>query len=134
MNTDGPRVGKLFVFSVTGQAEVVVVVCFDQLGPTGPSMGIMTIEAEDPCIEMTALLKVEPLLMMGFKMGLRISPDSRFKLVVVGQEVSYFIGSVVLVIPWEFTRRIWTRTLLQPSSTRGRYYGSLHNSFEKISP
>jgi hypothetical protein len=102
MDPDGPRVGKLFVLPVTGQAEVVVVIGFNQLGSAGPSMRIMTIEAEDPCIEMSALLKVEPLLVMGFGMGLRISPDSRFKLVVVGQEISYFIRSVVLVIPWEF--------------------------------
>jgi hypothetical protein len=66
MDTDGPGVGKLFVLSVTGQAEVVVVIGFDQLGSTRPSMRVMTIEAEDPCIEMTALLKVKPLLVMGF--------------------------------------------------------------------
>jgi hypothetical protein len=66
MNPDGPGIGKLFIFAVAGEAEVVVVIGLGQLGSTGPSMGIMTIKAEDPCIKMTALLKVEPLLMMGF--------------------------------------------------------------------
>jgi hypothetical protein len=84
MDPDGPRVGKLLVFTMTRQAKVVVVIGLGQLGPTGPSMGIMTIETEDPCIKMAALLKVEPLLMMGFRMGLRISPDSGLKLVIVG--------------------------------------------------
>ncbi len=85
MDPDGPGIGKLVVFAMAGEAEVVVVVGFDQLGSTRPSMGIMTIEAKDPRIEMTTLLKVEPLLMMGFGMGLGISPDSRLKLVIVGQ-------------------------------------------------
>jgi hypothetical protein len=51
-------------------------------------MGIVAIEAEDPCVEMLALLKVKPLLMMGFRMGLGISPDSGLKLIVVGQGFS----------------------------------------------
>jgi hypothetical protein len=85
MDPDGPGIGKPFVFAMAGEAEVVVVVGFDQLGSTGPSMGIMTIKAEDPRIEMTTLLKVEPLLMMGFGMGLGISPDARLKLVIAGQ-------------------------------------------------
>src|SRR4030042_2070208 len=84
MDPDGPGSGKLFVFAVAGEAEIIVVIGFGQLGSTGPSMGDMTIKAEDPRIEMTTLLKVEPLLMMGFRMGLRISPDSRLKLVIVG--------------------------------------------------
>jgi len=102
MDPDGPGIGKLFVLSMAGKTKIVVVIGFDQLGSTGSSMGIMTIEAEDPCIKMTALLKVEPLLVMGFRMGLRISPDSGFKLIIVGQGVSYSIRSVVLVIPWKF--------------------------------
>jgi hypothetical protein len=84
MDPDGPSIGKLFVFAMAGKTEVVIMIGFGQLGSTGPSMWIMTIKAEDPCIEMTALLKVEPLLVMGFRMGLRISPDSRLKLVIVG--------------------------------------------------
>jgi hypothetical protein len=84
MDPDSPRTSKLFVFAVAGEAEVVVVIGLGQLGSAGPSMGIMTIEAQDPCIEMTALLKVEPLLMVGFGMGLRISPDSGLKLIIVG--------------------------------------------------
>jgi hypothetical protein len=84
MDPDGPSIGKLLVFAVAGEAKVVIVIGLRQLGSTGPSMGIMTIKTEDPCVKMTALLKVEPLLMMGFRMGLRISPDSGFKLVIVG--------------------------------------------------
>jgi hypothetical protein len=84
MDPDGPRIGKLFVFAMAGEAESIIIVCFDQLGSTGSSMGIMAIKAEDPRIKMATLLKVEPLLMMGFRMGFRISPDSRLKLVIVG--------------------------------------------------
>jgi hypothetical protein len=56
---------------------------------------------------MTALLKVEPLLVMGFRMGLGISPDSGLKPIVIGQGLSYFIRLVVFVIPWEFKRSVW---------------------------
>ena len=84
MDPDGPRVGKLFVFAMTGEAEIVVVIGFDQLGATWPPMWIMTIKAENACKKMSTLLKVEPLLMMGFRMGLGVSPDSRLKLVIVG--------------------------------------------------
>ena len=106
MDPDGPSIGKLFVFAMAGEAEIVVVICFGQLGSTGPSMGNMTIKAEDPGIEMSTLLKVEPLLMMRFRMGLRISPDSRLKLVRVGQGFSYFIRFIIFVIPWVFKRPI----------------------------
>ena len=88
VDPDGPGVGKLFVFAMAGEAEIVIVISFGQLGSTGPSMGIMTIKAEDPGIKMATLLEVEPLLMMGFGMGLRISPDPGLKLVVVGEGVS----------------------------------------------
>jgi len=64
-------------------------------------MRIMAVKAEDSSIEVTTFLKVEPLLVMGFRMGLRISPDSRLKLIIVGQGLSNFIGFVVSVIPWE---------------------------------
>jgi hypothetical protein len=84
MDPDDPGIGKPFVFPMTGKAEGIVVIGFGQLGSTGPSMGVVTIEAENLCIEMPTLLKVQPLLMMGFRMGLRISPDSRLKLVIVG--------------------------------------------------
>jgi hypothetical protein len=85
MDPDGPGVGKLVVFAMAGEAEVIVVICLGQLGSTGPSMWIMAIKAQDPGIEVTTLLEIEPLLMMGFGMGLRISPDSRLKLVIAGQ-------------------------------------------------
>ena len=84
MDPDGPGIGKPFVFPVTRKAKGIVVIGLGQLGSTGPSMGVVTIEAENLCIEMPALSKVQPLLVMGFGMGLRISPDSRLKLVIVG--------------------------------------------------
>jgi len=84
MDPDGPRIGKFFVFAMAGKTEGIIMIRFSQLGSTGPSMWIMTIEAENPCVKMPAPLKVEPLLMMGFRMGLGISPDSRLKLVIVG--------------------------------------------------
>jgi hypothetical protein len=46
---------------------------------------------------MAALQVIEPLLVMGLGMGLRISPDSRFELIIVGQGLSKFIGFVVLL-------------------------------------
>jgi hypothetical protein len=84
VDPDGPSIGKLLILSVTGEAEVVVVISFGQLGPAGPSMGIVAIKAEDLGIEMTALLKVKPLLVVGLRMGLWISPESGLKLVIVG--------------------------------------------------
>ncbi len=66
MDLDGPGVGKPLVFAVTRKAEVVIVICLSQLGSTGTPMGIMAVKAEDPGIEMATLLKIEPLLMMGF--------------------------------------------------------------------
>jgi len=88
MDADRPGIGKFFVLAVAGKAEVVVVVCFRQLGPAGPSMGVVAVKAVDPGIEMAALLKVEPLLMVGLRVGLGISPDAGFELVIVGQGFS----------------------------------------------
>ena len=99
MDPDGPGIGKFFVFAMAGETEVVVVICFGQLGSTRPSVGIMTIEAENPRIKMTTFLKVEPLLMLRFRMSSRISPDSRLKLIVVGQGLPQFIRFVIPVIP-----------------------------------
>ncbi len=107
MDTDGPGVGKLLIFAVTGEAECIIIVCLDQLGPAGSAMGVVAIEAENPCIEMAALLKVEPLLMLRFRMGLRITPDSGPELVIFGQGVPYFIGLVVLVVPRKLKRPVW---------------------------
>jgi hypothetical protein len=84
MDPDGPRVGKLLVFAMTGETKIVVVIGLGQLGWTWPSMRIVTIEAQDPGIEMTTFLKVEPLLVVGFRMRLWISPASGFKLVIIG--------------------------------------------------
>jgi hypothetical protein len=102
MDPDGPRIGKLFVFAMAGKAESIIIVCFDQLGSTGPSVGIMTIKTEDSRKEMPTLLKVEPLLMLGFRMGSWISPDSRLKLVIVGEGLPNFIRFIVFVIPRVF--------------------------------
>lgn len=66
MDPDGPGIGKLVIFTMAGKTEVIVVIRLGQLGSTRPSMGIVAIEAEDPGIEMTTLLKIEPLLVMGF--------------------------------------------------------------------
>ncbi len=84
VDPNGPSICKLFIFSVAGETEVVVVISFGQLGSAGSSMGIVTIKAENPGIEMTTLLKVGPLLVVGLGMGLRISPESRLKLIIVG--------------------------------------------------
>ena len=88
MNSDGPRVCKSLVFAVARETERIVMVSFDELGSTRASVRIMTIKAENPGVRMATLLKVEPLLMMGFRMGLRISPDSGLKLVIVGEGFS----------------------------------------------
>ena len=84
MDTDGPGGGKLLILAVAGEAECVIIVCLHQLGSAGPSMGVVTIEAENPCVEMAALLKVKPLLMLRFRVSLRISPDAGLKLVIIG--------------------------------------------------
>jgi hypothetical protein len=107
MDPDSPCIGKFFIFAMTGEAKVVVVVCFDQLRATGPPMGIVAIKAVDPCKKMSALLKVEPLLMMGFRMDLWVSPDSRLKLVIIGQGFPNFIRFVVFVVPGVFEDTVW---------------------------
>ena len=102
MDPDDIGVSKLPVFAMAGKTEIVVVISFGQLGSTGSSMGIVAIKAEDTRIEMPTSLKVEPLLVMGFGVGLWISPDSRLKLVIVGQGLSDLIRFVIFVIPWVF--------------------------------
>ena len=84
MNSDGPWVCEFLVFAVARETERIVMVGLDKLGSARPTMGIVTIKTVNPGIEMAALLKIEPLLMLGFGMGLRISPGSRFKLVIIG--------------------------------------------------
>ncbi len=85
MDPDNIRSGELFVLAVAGEAEVIVVIGFGQLRSTGASVGSVAIEAEDTGIEMVTFLKVEPLLVVGFRVCLRISPESGLKLVIVGQ-------------------------------------------------
>ena len=84
MNSDGPWVCKSLVFAVARETESIVMVSFDELGSTRASVRIVTIKAENPGVKMPTLLKVEPLLMLGFGMGLRISPSARLKLVIAG--------------------------------------------------
>jgi len=84
MNSDGPWVCKSLVFVVARETESIVMVSLDELGSTGSSMGIVTIKTVNPGIKVAALLKVEPLLMLGFGMRLRVPPGSRFKLVIAG--------------------------------------------------
>ena len=84
MNPDSPRIGELFILSVARETEVVIIIGLGQLRSTGASVRIMAVETENLCIEMRTLLEVEPLLVMGLGMGLSISPDSGFKLIIVG--------------------------------------------------
>ena len=107
MDPDGPGIGKFLIFAMAGETERIIIVCLDQLGPAGPSMGVVTIKAENACIEMATLLKVKPLLMLRFGMSLRISPDSGLELVIIGQGFSYFIGLVILVVPRKLKSPIW---------------------------
>ena len=102
MDPDGPGISKFLVFPVAGKAEIIIIVCFDQLRATGPSVGIVTIKAENACKKMTALLKVEPLLMMRFGMGFQVSPDSWLKLIIVGEGLSNFLRFIVFIIPGVF--------------------------------
>ncbi len=84
MDPNGPRIGELVVFAMTREAKVVVVIGPGQLRSAGSSMRIVTVKTQDPGIEMAAFLKVEPLLVVGFRMGLRLSPASGFKLIIIG--------------------------------------------------
>ncbi len=52
MNTDSPGIGELFILSVTGKTEVVVVIGLGQLRSTGASVRIVAVETENLCIEM----------------------------------------------------------------------------------
>ena len=106
MDPNGPRIRKFLVFAMAREAEVVIVIGLGQLGWTGPSMRIVTVKAQDPGIEMTALLKVEPLLVMGFRMGLWISPASGLKLVIIGKGLSHSIRLILFVIPGKFKRPV----------------------------
>lgn len=84
MDSDGPWTGKFLRFTMAGKTERIVVIGFDELGPAWPPMGVVTIKAENSRSKMTALFEIEPLLMLGFGMGLLISPISGFELVIVG--------------------------------------------------
>jgi hypothetical protein len=88
MGADGLRIGKLLVFSVAGEAKGIIEIGFDHLELARPTMRVMTVETGDPGLKVGALLVVDPLLVMRFGMGLRISPQTRFQLVVVFQRVS----------------------------------------------
>jgi hypothetical protein len=49
---------------------------------------IVTVEAENLGVEVGALLKIEPLLVVRLGMGLGVSPEPRFELVIAGQGVA----------------------------------------------
>ena len=84
MNSDGPRICKLLILAVARETERIVMVGFDELRSARSSMRVVAIKTENPGIKVAALLKIKPLLVLGFGMGLRISPSSRLKLVIVG--------------------------------------------------
>jgi hypothetical protein len=88
MVTDGLRIGKLLILSMAGETEGVIEIRFDHLELARPTVRVMTVEARDLGLEVCALLVVDPLLVMGFRMGFRISPQPRFKLEVVCKELS----------------------------------------------
>ena len=45
VDADSPGIGKLLVLTMAGKAEIIVVIRFRQLGPTGPSMRIVAVKA-----------------------------------------------------------------------------------------
>jgi hypothetical protein len=63
--SDGSRTGIGLIFSVAGETKIVVVIRFDQLGPTRSPMRIMAVKAKNLGLKMSASLGVEPLLVMG---------------------------------------------------------------------
>jgi hypothetical protein len=85
MHADGLRIGKLFVFPVTGKTEGIIKIGFNHLEATRPSMGIVAVETGDLGLKVCALLEIKPLLVMGFRMCFRISPQPGLELEVVCQ-------------------------------------------------
>jgi hypothetical protein len=84
MDPDGPWVCEFLVFAVARKTERIVIVRFDELGSARSPVRIVTIKTVNPCKKVATLLKIEPLLMLGFGMRSRISPGSRFKLIISG--------------------------------------------------
>ena len=91
-----------FVFSVAGKTQIVVVIGSYKLVSAWPTVGVMAVKAGNLCLEVFALLEVDPLLVVLPGMGLGISPNAWFELVVIRQGFTKFIGLVVFVIPREF--------------------------------
>jgi hypothetical protein len=87
---------------VTGKTQIVVVIGFYKLVPAWPTMGVMAVKAGNLSLEVFTLLEVDPLLMMLPGMGLAISPNTWFELVVIRQGFTKFVGLVVFVIPGKF--------------------------------
>jgi hypothetical protein len=75
MHADGPGVRKPFVLAMARETEVVIVVGPGQLGPAGSSVGVVAVETENFGIEVSALLKIEPLLVVG--LGMRLGSPQR---------------------------------------------------------
>ena len=74
MHANGLWIYKFLILSMAGKAEIIIVIGFNQLGSTRTSVRVMAVEASDLGLEVSTLLEVDPLLMMRFRMRLRISP------------------------------------------------------------
>lgn len=102
VHTDGSGIGEFFVLPMAREADVVVVVSLGELGRAGASMGVMTVVTGHFGLVVSALLHIDPLLMMLPGMCLGVAPDSGFELIIFGQGFSKFIGFIVFVIPGKF--------------------------------
>jgi hypothetical protein len=87
---------------MTGKAQIVVVIGFYKLVPAWSTVGVMAVKAGNLGLEVLTLLKIDPLLVMLPGMGLGISPNPWFELIVIRQGFTKFIRYVVFVVPWEF--------------------------------
>jgi hypothetical protein len=66
--------GEIFILPMTGKTEVIVIIGFHQLRSTRSSVRVMAVKAGNLGLEVYAILEVDPLLVVGFGMGFRISP------------------------------------------------------------
>ncbi len=87
---------------MAGKTQIIVVICLYKLVPAWSTMGVMAVKAGNLGLEVLTLLKVDPLLVVLSGMGLGISPNTWFELVVICQGFTKFIGLVVFIIPREF--------------------------------
>ena len=87
---------------MTGKTQIIVVIGPYKLVPTWSTVGVVAIKAGNLGLEVFAFLQVNPLLVMLPRMGLGISPNAWFKLVIIRQRLTELIGLVVFVIPGKF--------------------------------